>query len=68
MADAGSAWVLMDGGGVIYGCYVIEGLDLTRTLFDRHGSAKKIEFTLKLARVDDDEVEGENSANSGVAL
>jgi len=70
MADTGAAWVLIDADGTIHGCFVIEGLDLTRTVFDQYGAAKKIEFSIKLARVDDDEVSSDTPAadNTGVAL
>ncbi len=54
MGDAGAAYVLMEGTGRYYGLFVIEGLSLTRTLFFQDGKARRIEFSLKLARVDDE--------------
>ena len=33
MADTGDAWPLIEGTGRIYGLYVIESLQTTRTLF-----------------------------------
>jgi phage protein U len=54
MANAGEAYVLVDGLGTVYGAYVIIGLDETRRYFTRDGAARKIEFTLTLECVDDD--------------
>lgn len=54
MADLGKAWSLIDGSGTIYGMFVIEGLDLNKSLFFKDGAARRIEFTLKLKRVDED--------------
>jgi phage protein U len=53
MADAGDAYVLVDGGGRVYGCYIVEGLDETKKYFTSWGIARKIEFNLSLKRVDD---------------
>lgn len=53
MADAGDAYVLVDGGGRVYGCYIIEGPDETKKYFTSWGIAGKIEFNLSLKRVDD---------------
>ncbi|MBV2164284.1 MAG: phage tail protein, partial [Comamonas sp.] len=57
MADTGKAWVLVDGNGELLGLWTIEKLDRTRTLFFQDGTARRIEFTLALARVDDDDVD-----------
>ncbi|WP_431274239.1 phage tail protein [Variovorax ureilyticus] len=54
MADAGSAWVLVEGTGVIYGAFVITELQETRTLFYVDGEARRIEFGITLQRVDQD--------------
>lgn len=54
MGDAGTAWPLVDGSGIVYGQFVIESLNETRTLFFRDGTARRSEFQLQLARVDDD--------------
>ena len=53
MADEGRAWPLLDGTGTIYGMYVIEGLNQTKTEFFRDGMPRRIEFTLSLKRVDE---------------
>lgn len=57
MADTGKAWPLVEGTGKIYGLWVIESLSETRTLFFRDGAARRIEFTLKLTRIDDGRVD-----------
>jgi phage protein U len=56
MADAGRAYVLIDGNGTLLGVFVIESIDVTRTVFFTDGTARKIEFSLSLKRVDDDAV------------
>ena len=43
--------------GELLGLWTIEKLDRTRTLFFQDGTARRIEFTLALARVDDDDVD-----------
>lgn len=57
MADTGKAWPLIEGTGVFYGLYTIESLSETGTTFFPDGAARKIDFSLKLARVDDDALE-----------
>ncbi|MGT6381228.1 phage tail protein, partial [Escherichia coli] len=49
----GKAWPLIEGSGTIYGMYVIEGLNQTKTEFFRDGMPRRIEFTLSLKRVDE---------------
>lgn len=53
----GSAWPLVDGSGVVYGLFVIESLAETHTIFLPDGRARRIEFNLQLARVDDSRTE-----------
>lgn len=53
MAESGKAWPLIEGTGFIYGLYVIEDVSETGSLFFSDGAARKIDFTIKLARVDD---------------
>jgi uncharacterized protein len=57
MADGGKAWPLIEGTGVIYGLFVVESLNTTRTVFFRDGAARKIEFSLSLKRVDESRTE-----------
>ncbi|HFI6465814.1 TPA: phage tail protein [Escherichia coli] len=40
MAEQGKAWPLIEGSGTIYGMYVIEGLNQTKTEFFRDLSAQ----------------------------
>lgn len=53
MAAQGKAWPLIEGNGTLYGMFAIESLSQTGTLFFADGSARRIEFTLKLLRVDE---------------
>lgn len=55
MGDTGKAWPLIEGTGAILGLYVINALDITRTLFFDDGAARRYDFTLQLTRVDDDQ-------------
>lgn len=57
MADTGKAWVLVEGTGWIYGLWVIESLSETRSLFFSDGTARRIEFSLVLKRIDDDRID-----------
>ncbi|MBP6894318.1 MAG: phage tail protein [Pseudacidovorax sp.] len=54
MADTGAAWVLIEGTGTLYGAFVIKEMTETRTLFYEDGTARRIEFSLTLERVDQD--------------
>ena len=57
MADTGKAWPLVEGTGRILGIWVIEDLSETRTLFFPDGAARRIEFTISLARIDAGQVD-----------
>ncbi|MFC0708843.1 phage tail protein [Azorhizophilus paspali] len=57
MADTGKAWVLVEGTGRIYGLCVIESLSETHSLFFADGTARRIEFSLVLKRIDDDRID-----------
>lgn len=52
MADQGKAWGLVDGNGSVWGQFVIESVQDTRSEFLPTGEARKIEFSLKLVRLD----------------
>lgn len=54
MADTGAAWVLIEATGTLYGAFVIKEMTETKTLFYADGSARRIEFSLTLQRVDQD--------------
>lgn len=55
MAEQGAAWPLIEGSGTYYGVYVIDSLSEQKALHLRDGSAQRIQFTLTLQRVDDDD-------------
>ena len=57
MADRGTAYTLVDGSGYLYGVYIIEGLDDSRSILLFNGVPRKIDFAIKLTRVDDDRVQ-----------
>ena len=54
MADEGLAWPLIEGTGIFYGLYVIEEISETDSTFFPDGAPRKIEFSMKLTRVDDE--------------
>ncbi|AXG44983.1 MULTISPECIES: phage tail protein [Photorhabdus] len=53
MAQSGKAWSFLDGSGTIYGMFIIESIDQTKSEFFTDGTARKIDFTVTLRRVDD---------------
>ncbi|CDH07624.1 phage tail protein [Xenorhabdus bovienii] len=53
MADSGKAWSFLDGSGAIYGMFIIESIDQTKSEFFADGAARKIDFTVTLRRVDE---------------
>lgn len=57
MADTGKAWPLVEGTGRILGIWVIESISETRTLFFPDGAARRIEFSIKLTRIDDGKID-----------
>ena len=55
MADTGKAWPLIDGSDYMWGLFVIEDMQETHSELLPDGTARKIEFTVKLGAVDDDD-------------
>ena len=53
MGDLGDAYALVDGTGMVYGSWLIEGLDDEQTFFTKDGTARRIDFTVNLSRTDD---------------
>ncbi|HDR2619380.1 TPA: phage tail protein [Enterobacter chuandaensis] len=53
MANEGRAWPLIDGTGIIHGMFIIEKVTHTHSDFYSDGTARKIEFSLSLKRVDE---------------
>lgn len=66
MAETGRAWPLIEGSGAFYGLWVIESVDETGSVFFSDGSARKIDFSLKLERVDDEQVDMLGSITSSL--
>lgn len=57
MASTGQGFVLMDGSGYLYGVYVIDNIDETKTYLLNNGVPRKVDFTIKLSRTDDERIE-----------
>lgn len=53
MAGTGQAWALVSGTGEVLGAYVIESINETGSHFLPDGTPRRIDFTLALARVDE---------------
>ncbi|WP_024554770.1 phage tail protein [Franconibacter helveticus 513] len=53
MAETGKGWPLIGGEGTIYGMFVIESINTTKSEFFRDGAARKIDFTITLKRIDE---------------
>ncbi|MFG5777710.1 phage tail protein [Comamonas sp. J-3] len=64
MAEAGKAYNLTTGGENLH-AWVIESINQTRSTFIREGAARRIEFTLQLARVDDQQVDPAGGLDTG---
>lgn len=55
MADTGQAYPLIEGTGRVRGYFVIESTSITRSEFFVDGACRKIDFSIKLKRVDETE-------------
>ena len=55
MAGTGNAWSVVDGAGQVYGAFVIQGIDEGMKELGPDGRPRKIEFSIDLLRVDDQE-------------
>ena len=56
MASTGQGFVLMDGSGYLYGVYVIDNIDETKTYLLDNGVPRKVDFTIKLSHTDDERI------------
>lgn len=65
MGDAGAAYALVSGTGAVMGAWVIVRIQETGSYFIAEGVARRVEFTLELARVDDDQADPSGGADSG---
>lgn len=59
MADTGQGYVLMDGSGYLYGVFVIDSIDETKSILMDNGVPRKIDYTFKLSRTDDERIENQ---------
>lgn len=57
MGNTGKAFTLVDGLGIFHGVFIINDFDETHSYLTRQGKAKKIEFTLNLTRIDEDQAD-----------
>ncbi|NIE97451.1 oxidoreductase [Acinetobacter sp. Tr-809] len=64
MADTGQGFVLVDGSGYIYGVFTIDNIDETRQVLLFNGVPRKVDFTIKLTRVDDERIDQQTAAES----
>ena len=55
MGDTGKAYPLIEGSGVFYGLFIVEKISKTKTEFFNDGAARRIEFSAKFTRVDDND-------------
>jgi len=64
MADTGQGFVLVDGSGYIYGVFTIDNIDETKQVLLFNGVPRKVDFTIKLTRVDDERIDQQTAAES----
>lgn len=57
MADKGEPYVLVSGTGEVFGLWEIHSITETDTLFYPNGTPRRIEFSLSISRVDDDQID-----------
>lgn len=55
MGNTDEAYVLIDGAGTEYGAYLLEDLSADGTHIGIDGKSRHIEFSISLARQDDDQ-------------
>jgi len=63
MGATGEPRTLVEGSGRLYGLWVIRNVRETNTVFMQDGQPRKIEFSLALARVDDDRIAQSSGGN-----
>lgn len=52
MANTGQAWPLVDGTGTVFGAFIIQTLDEKHKALFPDGTARAIDFSIELLRVD----------------
>ena len=65
MADDGAAYALVVGDGAVLGAWVIERVHECGSFFIAEGVARRTEFNLELARVDDARATPDGGADAG---
>ena len=55
MGDTGKAYMLVDGMGTVHGAYIIASMDEEHSIFYVNGLAQRLDFTLTLKRVSDEQ-------------
>jgi len=57
MKASGKSWTFMLGTGAIVGQYIINSIEETHQLMMNNGQSRKIEFSLKLTRTDNNSID-----------
>ena len=57
MGNTGAAFSLVNGAGEVFGAWVIESVEESGTIPTPDGLMRRVEFTLNLARVDDQQAD-----------
>jgi hypothetical protein len=65
MGDTGAAFALVNGAGEIFGAWVILSIEETGTLPTPEGVARRVEFSINLARVADVQADPTGGAEDG---
>lgn len=68
MADPGKSYPLIEGSGRVYGYWVITGVQETSTVFFPDGTPRKIDFSIDLLRVDEQDFKSLRAGNKDAAV
>ncbi len=66
MGDQAKAWPLLEGTGAMYGFFIMESMEVTRSEFFSDGKARRLEFTITLKRIDNSLMELLGIATSAI--
>ena len=67
LGDKGEAWHLVSGDGTVHGVFVMLSVDERRTALFGDGTARKIDFTIELRRIDDHDALSASAAKTKAA-
>ena len=56
MKASGKSWLFMLGTGATLGQYIINSIEETHQLLFKNGQSRKVDFSLKLTRIDNDNI------------